>query len=83
MLSPALVSEKELFFIKVPRILKLGEGRLFFVVLASLGYVTLPELSNCRGPLQWEALSIPGQWAGPMVPTEVAFLLDVDVSLVI
>lgn len=81
MLSPALVSEKELFFIKVSGILKLGEG-LFFLVLASLHCVTWPELSNCRGPLQWEGLSIPGQWTGPVVPTEAAFLLDVDVSLV-
>lgn len=81
MLSPALVSEQELFYIKLSGILKLGE-ELFFVVLASLGCVTFPELSNCRGPLQQEALSIPGQWTGPMVSAEVAFLLDVDESLV-
>lgn len=81
MLSPALVSENELFYTKVSGKLKLGEG-LFFVVLASLGCVTLAELSNCRGSLQWEALSVPGLWTGPMDPTEIAFLLDVNVSLV-
>lgn len=81
MLSQALVSENELFYIKVSGKLKLGGG-LFFIVIASLGCVTLPELSNCRGSLQWEALSIPRQWRGPVVPTEVAFLLVVDVSLV-
>lgn len=49
-LSPALVSENELFYIKVSGKLELSEG-LFFVVLTSLGCVTLPELSSCRGPL--------------------------------